>query len=67
MGHFSYDFTYTRGFAVVWFSPIISENNHFSVLGESHKGIGVQILENYKVNFALQFEKVVAISACLEL
>lgn len=54
-------------FPVVCSPPIISENNHFLVLGESHKKLDVQILENHKVNFALQFEKVVAVSACLEL
>lgn len=54
-------------FAVVCSPPIISENSHFLVLGESRKKIDVRILENRKVDFALQFEKVVAVSACLEL
>lgn len=38
-----------------------------SLKGESHKKIDLQVLENYKVDFALQFQKVIGVSACLEL
>lgn len=64
---YSCDYTYNRGFAGACSPPIISANNYFTVLGESLNRVDVQILENCKVDFVLQFQKMIAVSACLEL